>query len=1306
MDSPTERRVRTAAIRTFLIADVRGYTRFTAQHGDEAASRLATRFAEVAGEGIEAWGGELVELRGDEALAVFDSARQALRAAIELQSAFADETRADPGLPLGVGIGLDAGEAVPVGDGYRGAALNLAARMCSIAAAGEVLASESLVHLAGQVDGLAYTSLEPAAFKGYDEPIAAVRVSGSDGLGPATGAAPQPSATEPPALPPELDPIVPLAGRASELRWLRWHWRRARHGHGRTVVLSGAPGIGKTRLAAELATFAHDGGAAVVFVPAVRLGGSLTDGDGGALTELGGSATAHGAAPAAGPVLTIVDDLDAAAADAVANFAERAPEVAGRSAMTLVIHRREAPPGLVALAERLAPPEQRRTIGPIDADAVRSIVALYAGQAVEAAPIGDLLGESGGVPAAVHRVASRWARTSAAGRLGSSAERTEAGRRGLRAAEAALVGDVADLERARERERRYAIDPAEVDGAGVAGGLRTVCPYKGLAEFEAADADYYFGRERLVAELIARFVGGSFLGLVGDSGSGKSSALRAGLLPALAGGVLPGSAGWPQVIFRPGEHPLSELRRALARALPGSIPAADDAAALDAALAGLATGGRLVLVVDQFEEVFNATRDEAERSAFLDLLTAERAGLRVIVSMRADHYGRCAAYPALAKLLGSDQVLVGPLSGAEIAAVIEQPAQRVGLRVEPELTDALVADSGTEPGVLPLLSTALLELWQARAAGRLTLASYRASGGLQGAIARLAEVTYAGLDPHRQAVARALLLRLAGPGEGAELVRRRVTLGELDTGSDPVLGEVLATLTVARLLTAGEGHVEVAHEALLREWPRLQGWLEEDAAGRQVRLHLIGAVGDWQARGRESGDLYRGARLAAALEWAAEHPVELNAAERSFLDASRQASEREVERQRRMNRRLRALLAGAAALLVVAVAAGGLAAVQGQRAADEARNATDQKLLAQQAADQAKEQSSLAQQAAREARSRELIASALGARDKDGSLAKLLAVEATKSGANVTTAQSTNVLRQALAADPVIARYSWPTDQPVDWLWTDLDPDGKRLVASGQIWTPSSHLEVADARTGAVLWSYPTGGASATIGAGFIGPSFFSADGSQVIAGLHWTDPTVAPPGELGVAIWDAATGKLDRLIDVGPCGGAVAAVSPRRLLVRTPTPGPDGRTGCEWPMSGGQGLAPVLVVDPVSGAVTTVADPAILFWGGTLSGNGRFVGYDLYEPGACGASCFTSVVVDLDDHMKRVFQLEADFNAHLAPYARLLNNDGSLLLYGDGPMVAYEIPGSTTAAVRVRRAAAAGGLGSTRAVRLSTRRR
>lgn len=483
--------------------------------------------------------------------------------------------------------------------------------------------------------------------------------------------------------------------------------------------------------------------------------------------------------------------------------------------------------------------------------------------------------------------------------------------------------------------------------------------------------------------------------------------------------MLPGSEGWPHAVMRPGEHPLAALGRTISRMLPDrALGTGDASATLDAALAGLAAGQRMVVAVDQFEEVFTATRDDAERSAFIDLLTSERTGLKVIVAMRADHYGRCAAYPALAHPMGADHVLVGPLTAVELAAVVEQPAQRVGLQVETGLTEALVADAGSEPGVLPLLCTSLLELWQAREDHRLTLAAYRASGGLRGAVARLAEAAYAELDPYRRSIARAIFLRLAGPGEGEELVRRRVPLTELDVDRDPAVGAVLESLTAARLLTSGEGYVEVAHEALLREWPRLQGWLDEDAAGRRVRLHLIGAVRDWEQRGREPGDLYRGARLAAALEWAAEHPMEQNEAERTFLDESRQTSEREVERQRRVNRRLRALLAGAAVLLVVAVGASGFAAVQAQRAEEQRTAAEDQRVIAEEQSRLAEEQRILAEEQgglaeeqriaadeqrtiaeheADRARSRELTASAIAALDEDPRLSKLLSIKAAHS---------------------------------------------------------------------------------------------------------------------------------------------------------------------------------------------------------------------------------------------------------------------------------------------------------------------
>jgi PAS domain-containing protein len=311
--------------------------------------------------------------------------------------------------------------------------------------------------------------------------------------------------------------------------------------------------------------------------------------------------------------------------------------------------------------------------------------------------------DSRGIPAAAHRVAAVWARSAASDQLGAAAARTEAGRRDLRSAQEELIGDVAALERISERTRRYA--PAGVQPAGR--GADTICPYKGLASFDAVDAEYYFGRDRLIAELVAKMVGNPFLGFVGASGSGKSSAIRAGLLPALAGGVLPGSDRWLQVLMRPGEHPMAALGQALARALP-EAPAEglDPTDPLGDAVARLALDQGLVLVVDQFEEVFGATREEAERGSFIDVLTRDRRGLRVVVTMRADHYGHCAAYPQLARLISATHVLVGPLTPPELASVIEAPAERVGLRVEPELVQVLIADAGASPPSCPSVDRA------------------------------------------------------------------------------------------------------------------------------------------------------------------------------------------------------------------------------------------------------------------------------------------------------------------------------------------------------------------------------------------------------------------------------------------------------------------------------------------------------------------------------------------------------------------------------------------------------------------------
>jgi DNA-binding SARP family transcriptional activator/WD40 repeat protein len=733
----------------------------------------------------------------------------------------------------------------------------------------------------------------------------------------------------PPELPAELVPDTPmLGGREAELGRLRAAWREARTGSGRVVLVQGPAGIGKTRLAAELARELHSSGANVVYV-----GGGAP----------GAAAALERARRSPGPGLLVLDDLDRAPPALLASAAELAPWSRERPLVIVMAYRDDPPSGAVSrLARELeAQGAERLALRPLGMEAVREITALYAGERAAAAPLERLTEASRGLPRRVHEVAAEWARGQAEARVGSQAGRAGARRGELRELEEELASNVVDLGAVRERAERYATRRPEPAG-GRDEGRMPVCPFKGLASYDVADADYFFGRERLVAEMVARLVGTTLLGVVGPSGSGKSSAVRAGLLAALAGGVLPGSATWPRVLLRPGEHPLAALRRALGTDAEEPIPDC---------LARLDPETRLVMAVDQFEEVFVACRDEAERSEFVDALVdaARRNDRRVlvVVAVRADYYGACAAYPQLASLLGASQVLVGPMRREELARAIEGPAHRAGLAVEPALVTRLAEDVAGHAGGLPLLSTALLELWQRRDGRRLRLAAYEQTQGVQGAVARLAEDAYERLDPDGRQLAGRILLRLAGEGEGDAVVRRPVPLAELDGEHDERVAEVLARLAADRLVTIGEGEVEVAHEALLREWPRLRGWLEEDAEGRRLHRRITLAARDWDTGGRDPGELYRGARLASALDWAAERSGELNRLERDFLEEGRLASEREAERSRAVNRRLRTLLVAAAAALAVAVGAGVLALDQRGDARHTALTADAQRLGAQ-----------------------------------------------------------------------------------------------------------------------------------------------------------------------------------------------------------------------------------------------------------------------------------------------------------------------------------------------------------------------
>ena len=330
------------------------------------------------------------------------------------------------------------------------------------------------------------------------------------------------------------------------------------------------------------------------------------------------------------------------------------------------------------------------------------------------------------------------------------------------------------------------------------------CPYVGLATYGVQDADDFFGRERLVSEMVARLADHGFLGVVGPSGSGKSSAVRAGLVPAIETGAL-GGASWVRAILRRARSPCGSLIGVVFAALSESersrLPAGNDP--LVAAASALSEGTRLLVIVDQFEEVFTSVTDAAVRSALIECLVgaASAGAAAVVLALRADFYGRCAEEPALAQLLAASQVLVGPMGRDEYRSVIERPAARAGLVVEPALVERLIDEVEGRAGGLPLLSTALVELWERRDGRTMRLSALAATGGISGAVGRLAENAYGQLTDEEQATARNVFARLVD-GDGEAMARRRVPMAEFDLATNPGVQRTLGVLTAARVVTA------------------------------------------------------------------------------------------------------------------------------------------------------------------------------------------------------------------------------------------------------------------------------------------------------------------------------------------------------------------------------------------------------------------------------------------------------------------------------------------------------------------------
>jgi WD40 repeat protein/energy-coupling factor transporter ATP-binding protein EcfA2 len=488
-----------------------------------------------------------------------------------------------------------------------------------------------------------------------------------------------------------------------------------------------------------------------------------------------------------------------------------------------------------------------------------------------------------------------------------------------------------------------------------------ICPYRGLQTFDEAHTEFFFGRDGDIQRLIEKLKTTRFIAVIGSSGSGKSSLVRAGVIPALKKGLLPDSDTWTTRVFTPGAHPLAALAANLLRLYPHAAMnqtldqlSADERTLHLAVSLGLAESPateRVVWVIDQFEEIFTLCSDERERAQFLaNLLYAAfipNGRCAVLLTLRADFYPKCSAYPELSARIAEQQFLVSLMGRDNLRQAIEEPAWHVGLEFEPGLVETILTDIENQPGALPLLEHALLELWERRQGHLLTLEAYRESGGVEGAIAKRADAIYLSFTPEQQEIVRRIMLRLTQPGEGTEDTRRRATMSELITRSaeSETVEGVGQAMADARLLTtstneqSGEQIVDVSHEALIRGWPRLRKWIEEDRAGLRILRRLTEAAREWQTSKDESL-LYRGARLAQAVEWRERNEAVLNDLERAFLKAS--VSEHEAAERRRKR-----VIFGLAAGLVFAIALAGLALFQWRRANQQAQISLSKQLVAE-----------------------------------------------------------------------------------------------------------------------------------------------------------------------------------------------------------------------------------------------------------------------------------------------------------------------------------------------------------------------